>query len=246
MSAPPFELDRSVPVPLHHQLASAIESAISAGELPAGARIANELELSALLGVSRGTVRRAIDSLVRRGLLVRRRGLGTHVVEGAGMVRPLQLSSLHQDLGRAGQRPSTRVLVNDVVPAPDDVAETMQLDARRPVLHLRRLRMAHGEPLALMENFLPGELADVGRHDLERIGLYDALRRAGVHLRVAQQRIGARTGSPEECRMLGEPAEAPLLTMERVTHDDTGRPVEWGRHLYRPDRYAYAVTLVGR
>ena len=46
--------------------------------------------------------------------------------------------------------------------------------------------------------------------------------------------------------MLDEPAEAPLLTMERVTHDDTGRPVEWGRHLYRPDRYAYAVTLVGR
>ena len=68
----------------------------------------------------------------------------------------------------------------------------------------------------------------------------------GVRLRVAQQRIGARTGTPEECRMLEEPVEAPLLTMDRLTHDDTGRPVEWGRHLYRPDRYAYSVTLVGR
>ena len=246
MSTVSFDVDRMDPSPLHHQLASAIEAAIRTGELPAGSRLANELEISDMLRLSRGTVRRAIDGLVRKGLLVRRRGFGTHVVETAGVVRPMQLSSLHGDLTRSGQAPTTRVLHNDVVPAPDDVAAVLHLPPRRPVLHLRRLRLALGEPLALLENFLPSDLADVGRHDLESMALYEAFQWSGVHLRVAQQRIGARNGSDEECRILDEPENAPLLTMERVTHDDTGRPVEWGRHLYRADRYAYSVTLVGR
>ena len=63
---------------------------------------------------------------------------------------------------------------------------------------------------------------------------------------VAKQRIAAREGTREECELLGEPAGSPLLTMERLTHDDSGRAVEWARHAYRPDRYAFTVTLVGR
>ena len=82
--------------------------------------------------------------------------------------------------------------------------------------------------------------------DLTTIGLDQAMGDAGVRLCVAKQRIGARDGTREECELLEVPAGSPVLTMDRVTHDDSGRVVEWARHAYRPDRYAFTVTLVGR
>ena len=67
---------------------------------------------------------------------------------------------------------------------------------------------------------------------------------AGISLLGAKQRIGARTGTPEECTLLGEKRGSPVLTMERAAHDDSGRPVEWGRHCYRASQYSFEVTLV--
>jgi DNA-binding GntR family transcriptional regulator len=110
---------------------------------------------------------------------------------------------------------------------------------------VRRLRRSHGEPLALMTNYLPGRL-DPTVEELSERGLYQFLRSRGVHLRVAHQRIGARIARAEEARLLDEPPRAALLTMQRVAFDDHGTPVELGRHLYRASRYDFEATLVGR
>ena len=112
------------------------------------------------------------------------------------------------------------------------------------VLHLRRLRFAHEEPLAIMENYRPEDLIGIGEMDLVGRGLYQLMRTKGVNIRVAKQKIGARTGTPEECALLGEKRGSPVLTMERAAHDDSGRAVEWGRHAYRASQYSFEVTLV--
>jgi DNA-binding GntR family transcriptional regulator len=70
------------------------------------------------------------------------------------------------------------------------------------------------------------------------------MRSRGLHIRVAKQRIGARTGTAEECRLLTERKGSPLLTMDRSTYDDSGRTIEWGHHVYRASQYSFAVTLV--
>jgi DNA-binding GntR family transcriptional regulator len=122
----------------------------------------------------------------------------------------------------------------------------LALPRRQPVRHLRRVRFARNQPLAILENHVPQHLFDIGSGDLAARGLYQLFRSAGVRLKVAKQRIGAREGTDDECRLLDEPRQSPLLTMERLAHDDLGRPVEWGRHVYRASRYDFAVTLVGR
>ena len=237
------DLDRSSPVPLYFQVAQQIERAISEGDLAPGDRLDNEISLAEQFGLSRPTMRRAIQELVDKGLLVRKRGVGTQVVHGQ-VTRPVELTSLFDDLTHHHQTPTTEVLINEIVEAPDEVGARLSIAHGSPVLHLRRLRFAHGEALAIMENYLPEDLIPLGEADLSTRGLYQLMRSRGVNIRVAKQRIGARTGTPEECTLLGERKGSPVLTMERAAHDDSGRPVEWGRHAYRASQYSFEVTLV--
>jgi DNA-binding GntR family transcriptional regulator len=238
-----IDLDRSSPVPLYFQVAQELEKAIASGQLGPGAKLPNEISLADKLGLSRPTMRRAIQELVDKGLLVRKRGVGTQVVHGE-VSRPVELTSLFDDLKRNGQSPQTTLLLKELVPADDHVAARMDLPESGSVLHLRRLRFANGEPLAILENYLPEDLADIAEKDLEERGLYQLMRSRGLHIRVAKQRIGARTGTAEECRLLTERKGSPLLTMDRSTYDDSGRTIEWGHHVYRASQYSFAVTLV--
>jgi DNA-binding GntR family transcriptional regulator len=189
------DLDRSSPVPLYFQVAQQIEHAINEGELGPGDRLDNEISLAEKFGLSRPTMRRAIQELVDKGLLVRKRGVGTQVVHGQ-VTRPVELTSLFDDLTSHHQTPTTVILANEVIGASDEVAMMLAVKADSRVLHLRRLRYAHGEPLAIMENFLPQDLIALGEMDLAARGLYQLMRGKGVNIRVAKQRIGARTGTP--------------------------------------------------
>ncbi|MDO8106618.1 GntR family transcriptional regulator [Isoptericola sp. b441] len=235
------ELDRSSPVPLYHQVAQAIQAAIDDGRLPSGALLENEVSLAARLGISRPTARQALRELVDKGRLVRRRGAGTRVAPAA-IRRPADLTSLFDDLNRAGRSPSTTVLEHRTVPASPEVAEALDLAEGAAVVATRRLRLADGEPLAVLGNFLPVSIAP-DRVELESDGLYACLRTRGVMPRVANRRIGARSATAAEARLLGEPARAALLTVEGTAFDETGTPVEFGRHVYRASRYTFDATL---
>ncbi|OUC87685.1 GntR family transcriptional regulator [Streptosporangium minutum] len=240
-----IDLDRASPVPLYFQVAERIAEAIQAGELLPGSRLANEIQLADHLGLSRPTVRQAIQYLVDKGLVVRKRGVGTQVVHGQ-VKRAVELTSLYDDLRRAGQEPVTRVLTIDTVPAEESVAAALGVSPGAEVLRLERLRYALGEPLALLHNWLPAGSTPLSAEALEQHGLYELLRSTGVRMRVANQRIGARAATPAEARLLEERRSCPLLTMVRTTYDDQGRAVEHGSHVYRASHYALEVTLVER
>ncbi|GLW06534.1 transcriptional regulator [Microtetraspora sp. NBRC 13810] len=240
-----IDLDRSSPVPLYFQVAEQIAEAIRKGDLPPGSRLDNEIQLADRLGLSRPTIRQAIQYLVDKGLLVRKRGVGTQVVHGQ-VKRSVELTSLYDDLRRAGQEPATQVLALDSVPAGEDVARILAVAPGTQVLRVERLRYAGGEPLAILHNWLPPGLAPLTAEGLEERGLYELLRGSGVRMRVANQRIGARAASAAEGRLLGERRGAPLLTMVRTTYDDQGRAVEHGSHVYRASHYSLEVTLIER
>lgn len=240
-----LSVDRSSPVPLYFQLSQQLEAAIEHGTLTPGSLLGNEIELAGRLGLSRPTVRQAIQSLVDKGLLVRRRGVGTQVVHSQ-VKRPLELSSLYDDLEAAGQRPATRVLVNTVVPASAEVAAALGVAEGSDVHRVERLRLAHGEPMAYLCNYLPPELLELDSDQMEATGLYRLMRAAGITLHSARQSVGARAATTEEGERLGEPEGAPLLTMQRTTFDDTGRAVEFGTHMYRASRYSFEFQLLVR
>ena len=113
-------LDRTSPIPLYFQIAENLKEAIQAGTIAPGERLDNELELAEQLGVSRPTVRQAIQRLVQQGLVVRRRGLGT-VVVAPRILRPVALTSLYDDLAAAERAPTTAVLSLEEIPADDEI-----------------------------------------------------------------------------------------------------------------------------
>lgn len=238
-------VDRSSPVPLYFQLSQQLEGAIERGALTPGTLLGNEIELAGRLGLSRPTVRQAIQSLVDKGLLVRRRGVGTQVVHSQ-VKRPLELSSLYDDLEAAGQRPETRVLRNTVEPASAEVAARLGIAEGDDVHLVERLRLAHGEPMACLRNHIPSGLFALDTAHLEATGLYRLMRAAGITLHSARQSVGARAATADEGERLGEPVGAPLLTMQRTTFDDTGRAVEFGSHIYRASRYSFEFQLLVR
>jgi DNA-binding GntR family transcriptional regulator len=242
--APPVQVDRNSPVPLYFQVAQHLEHLIESGELPSGARLENEIDLADRLGLSRPTMRRAIEYLVDRGLLVRKRGVGTQVVH-AKVQRQVELTSLYDDLAKTHRDPRTEVLSFATEPASDALAVELGIPEGTPVYVFERLRYAGAEPLAIMRNHVPAGLLPLTSADLETQGLYNLLRANGINLRIARQSIGARAATTAEARALGETKGAPLLTMTRAAYDDQGRAIEHGNHIYRASRYSFDLTLTG-
>ena len=239
---PEVPLDRSSPVPLYFQVATRMQEQIETGRLPVGGRLENEVELADRLGVSRPTMRKAIAYLVERGMLVRRRGVGTQVVHPK-VRRPVELTSLWDDLAKSGRTPRTEVRSLEVGPASESVAATLGLAPGREVTTVERLRYAGDEPLAIMHNVVPVDVVRLDPDELVRRGLYELLRAAGRMPRIASQVVGAKAASAVEARLLGDARGAPMLTMTRTAWDEGGRVIEYGSHVYRASRYSFELTL---
>ncbi|MDX6354309.1 MAG: hypothetical protein QOF98_1212 [Streptomyces sp.] len=235
-------IDRSSPVPLYFQFAQQLQTLIESGVLPPGTRLSNEITMADQFGLSRPTMRHAMQHLVDKGLLARQRGVGTRVVTNR-IRRQLEFTSLYEDLERDQRRPSTEVLSIATTPADSEVAAALRVDVGAEVVAIQRLRLADGEPIALMHNHLAADLVELSREALCGAGLYQLLRRAGIALSTAEQTIGARKATAAEAKLLGETRGATLLTMVRTAHDKSGRPVEYGSHVYRASRYSFEMTV---
>jgi DNA-binding GntR family transcriptional regulator len=158
--------------------------------------------------------------------------------------RPLELTSLHDDLSSSGQEPATEVLRFETVGADAEVAARLRIEEGDPVVLVERLRRARELPIARMTNWLPADVVTFHEDALASTGLYELLRRAGVHLHSATQTVGARSATAAEARQLGESRGAALLTMERETLDEKGTTVEFASHLYAASRYSFEINLV--
>lgn len=235
-------IDRSSPVPLYFQFAQQLQHLIETGALPPGTRLSNEVAMADQFGLSRPTMRQAMQHLVDKGLLARKRGVGTQVVTNR-IRRQLEFTSLYEDLERDRRLPSTEVLSIETAPADAGIAAALRVAEGSDVVSVERLRLADGEPIAVMHNHLPAGLVELTRTALSEGGLYQLLRRSGIVLSTADQTIGARRATAAEARLLDETRGATLLTMVRTARDESGRPVEYGSHVYRASRYSFAMTV---
>ncbi|MCU1559075.1 MAG: GntR family transcriptional regulator, partial [Mycetocola sp.] len=144
------------------------------------------------------------QELVDKGLPLRRRGVGTQDEQGR-VARNVEFTSLHDDLARNGQAPQTRVLSAETRPADEMAAELVGVAVGSPTLFLRRLRLANGVPLGVLENTLQEQFTGIDTETFTRHGLYQVLRSKGVAMRVAKQSIGARQVTADEAGPLDMP-----------------------------------------
>jgi GntR family transcriptional regulator len=233
MAAPGFQ-------PQYRLIEQALRMRIAT--LQPGARLPSDAELCAEFGVSRMTARHAMQRLADEGLVAREPGRGSFVAEPAGHRQANRLMSFSQEMLRAGRTPSSRVLTREVRPASPMEARELGIQPDRPVVHLRRLRLADDTPVAIESAVLVGECADtVMDADLARGSLHEALGRAGIALRRGTSTISSAASTPEDARLLRIPTGAPLLVERRFIVDTHGRRVEVTESRYLADRYALVV-----
>jgi DNA-binding GntR family transcriptional regulator len=242
---PAIEIDRFSPVPLYFQISRRLEAAVDDGSLSPGEMLPTEIEFAGSLAVSRPTMRRALDELVEKGILVRKRGVGTRV-NSAEVRRRVALTSLHDDLRQAGRSPSTRVLRFESERVDAHAARALGLPPGTPVVFCERLRLTDGTPIAVLHNWLAPRFADITASDLEAHGLYDLLGERNGRPSVANQRISATGANAAEAKLLRTRRGDPLITMRRTAFDSSGRAVEYAENLYRADLYAIEVTVFDR
>ncbi len=237
-------VDHSGPVPLYYQVARELERAISEGRLERGGFLGNEVELSEEWQVSRPTVRRAIQELVDQGLLVRQRGVGTQVVNDA--VRPTtRVSSLFDELHKAGRSPGSVVLAMELVPGDARITDQLGLHRGASVLYLERCRMVDGKRLAIIRNWIvPSYTAGLTVERLMSGGLYAYLRSKGCFPHYATQQVGARNASPVDAALLGLPVGAAVLTMRTCMQDRQGNKVDTGEMTCDASAYSLDLTVV--
>jgi GntR family transcriptional regulator len=213
-------------------------------QLAVGDAIPSERQLSTDLGVSRLTVRAALDDLAREGYLVRRRGAGTFVSEPK-IAQELTMTSFTDDMQRRGMRPASRTLELRVAPAGARLGRLLHVSPSEPIVIASRLRLADGETMAMetlhvRETHVPGLTAK----DLEQRSFYELLLdRYGIVIAGGTQMIEPTVTDEEESRALGVPLHSPAFRFERVTHTEDGEIVEFVESIYRGDRYRLVTAL---
>ena len=213
-------------------------------QLDVGAAIPSERQLCTDLGVSRLTVRAALDDLVRDGMLIRRHGSGTFVSEPK-IAQELTMTSFTEDMVRRGMVPGSRTLDLHVVPAGAHLGRLLHVSPSEPVVIISRLRLADRETMAIetlhvRESLVPGLAPD----DLERQSFYDILQeRYGLEIVGGIQTIEPTVTNEEESDALGVPLHSPAFLFERTTRAADGGIVEYVRSIYRGDRYKLVTEL---
>jgi GntR family transcriptional regulator len=241
------KLNPNSKLPLYHQLYEIFQDKIRAGDWKPGDMIPPESELIAAYGVSRITVRKVLDMLVKEGHIRRERGRGTFVAHPRlehGMTR---IVSFTEDMRQRGFSPGTRIIFSGLVPAPANIAEALGVPAGEELARIDRLRLADEEPLCVEESFLVHRLMPgILEHDLKQKSLREVkLAVYGIRWSRATQTIRAVAAPPETAHLLSIKVGAPLLFFERVTRSQEDVPVEFLRIYYRADRYILHNELVG-
>lgn len=229
--------------PLYLQLQRRIADGIASGRLAPGASLPAERDMAAMTGLSRVTVRNAIQALVANGQLVQRRGSGTFVAEKVERLEQALslLTSFTEDMARRGKSVESRWISRLIdAPAPEEVM-ALGLGADERVARLERVRRSDGLPLAIERASIPSSILP----DPEMVGtsLYQALESLGMRPVRAVQRISAANLGPRDAELLGVSPGVAGLKIERIGYLPTGRVVEFTRSLYRGDAYDFAVEL---
>jgi GntR family transcriptional regulator len=212
--------------------------------LGVGEAIPSERQLSSELGVSRLTVRAALDDLVREGFLERRHGAGTFVSEPK-IAQELTMTSFTEDMQRRGMAPSSKTLELKTVAAGARLGRLLHVSPSERIVVVTRLRYADRETMAIetlhvAEALVPGLTAK----DLEQRSFYELLEeRFGIVVVGGSQAIEPTVTNEEESAALGVPLHSPAFLFERTTKAGDGTIVEYVRSIYRGDRYRLVSDL---
>jgi GntR family transcriptional regulator len=222
----------------YRAIADEMRRRVESGDLAAGALLPSESELSAAYGVSRVTVRKALELLRDEGLIDSRQGFGWFVAADPVRQTLGRLGTIEAQLGELGVGSARRVVGFGFVAAPPRVRQVLGVDS---VLEVRRVNQADGQPFARVTVWCREDVgAGLSRAEVEATPFYELV---GVAIGSATQTIGAAAAGPEDAALLAVPVGSPVLRCERITRALDGNPVLVSEHVFPGHRTEFVVEL---
>ena len=226
--------------PLYFQLKDIFHDKIESEELKEGDMIPSENELQQIYGVSRATVRKAIELLVYEGLMNKKKGKGTFVKRPKIEEQLPVLKSFTEEM--CGRDAYKKVISVAYTKAPSEIRTRLKLPTDETVLSLKRLMVVEGISLGILHSFIPAKFELSLDEDYTK-SLYRILEKKGIRLKEAEQTIEVRMATREESRLLGLDAPWPTLVIRRLAYSVNQEAVEYVKGVYRGDRYRYHCKL---
>lgn len=235
------------PLPLYHKVYLLLRQRLLDGVYGADEPLPGENALAQEYGVSRLTVRRALDALATEGLISRRQGRGTFAQAPSQLSAPQQggtVDALMAHLARMGMRTQVKLLDLSVEPATPALAARLEVPAGSPVHRSVRVRSHQGEPFSYLQTYVPDAVGRrISRKALGSKPLLQIFGELGIRVSGAEQSINAVLADPAAAEALEVPVASALLNIRRLVRDAGGRPVEYLDARYRPDRFEYRLDM---
>ncbi|KIC45893.1 GntR family transcriptional regulator [Ruegeria sp. ANG-S4] len=219
---------------------------ITEGQLSAGDTLPGEQRLAEKFGVSRVTIRRALEALSNNGLIERQAGSGTKVSGQSALAVPaaMNFNTLMPQLVEMGQSTTARLLSFSYGKAPDAVSAAMGLPVDHQVQIATRVRLTGDVPFSHLTTYVPASIArNYSESDLATTPLFKLLERGGVQIEEAHQTVSATLAGPDVAEALGVAVGSALLSLKRIVRDVEGNGVEYLSGLYRPDMFRLEMPL---
>jgi GntR family transcriptional regulator len=241
-------IDRNSPVPLYDQLRAALLTLMRDGQLREGDPFPTEREIGESFQVSRITVRRAIDELVREGYLVTQQGKGTFVARPKIQRHMTQMKSFSEEMAAEGHQPGSRLLSLRHEQVQGQTASALNIEEDSWVWVVERLRLADDEPICISSAYLnlPLDVSLTPAELQQQVSLWSTLAKKGIILTRSTETIQAVAAGDREAELLHIEIGAPLLLVEGIVYSDQDVPIEYHQIFNRGDRYTYSVQTVRR
>lgn len=235
-----MQLDAASVLPMYIQMAEKLKTQIARGQFQHGERIPSEGELCGVFGVSRNTVRRAIDLLVEEEILTRRQGKGTFVTVPVHFESYAEDGSFTSSCTSSGSIPGTVILTQDKIGCPPDIAKTLNLTGAECV-YLKRLRLVDRVPAIVEEDYFPPEYGFLLHVDLTDKSLLEVLRNCrGEYSAELIYALGVQNADEGKAKLLRAPKGYPLLKIEQTVYVK-GKPMYYNIQYVRSDIYRSAI-----
>lgn len=240
-----MKIERNRNVPIHAQIHEILKGQIVSNKLKAEDPLPSERELGDQLGVSRMTVRQAMDALRKEGFIYKKAGMGAFVSPHKLDIHTRNLNGFSDEMRRRGMTPTSQVLSMDRTQADVETVKRLDLVATAEIFKLMRLRLVDGMPMAVETVSLPVDLfPGLEEYDFTTNSLYQTLETTyGTTFFSAAEDIEASLSDAESSRLLGVPKHSPLLVVYRTVFTVDERPIEYTRSVYRADRYRASFFL---
>ncbi len=233
--------------PLYVQLMDELEASIRNGVYKPGDKIMTEAEMAREYGVSLITVRKAVGSLMEKGLVVRKQGKGTFVTKPKYSRNMKKLQSFTEMCEQMGVKPGARVLENRLIAADKKVADRLGIEPGSNVVYISRLRLADGEPVQVEKSYFPLKYAFLLEEDLNDGSMFECLKeKAGAKVASSEKMIELCRATAEEAALMDVKKGDYLLFVKSTAYDENGEPMYAGIQLINGDRFSLYVYESGK